>query len=192
MGSQRLRAGRENRRAAAVLLCKKRVPILGQAQTISTRIDESSLSNSANARVPGHVVQPGLVSVIERESARKGSKQFDDGLRCPRGLERDSADPLQTRVHRNEVRVNAQRLAAQQARRPQPLQHEPEDRRVRLHAQPLPRDRVECSGGFSATRSPETRSENESVTCSPLTVWKRVSEPGYKTHTERAAPIASR
>ena len=78
--------------------------ILGQAQTISTRIDESSLSNSANARVPGHVVQPGLVSVIERESARKGSKQFDDGLRCPRGLERDSADPLQTRVHRNEVR----------------------------------------------------------------------------------------
>ena len=45
----------------------------------------------------------------------------------------------QRRVCLQRRRVDPQRLAAQQARRLQPLQHEAEDRRVRLNAQPLPR-----------------------------------------------------
>ena len=39
--------------------------IPGRGQPIPTEIDESSLSMSANARIPGHVLQPGLEMVIE-------------------------------------------------------------------------------------------------------------------------------
>ncbi len=39
--------------------------IPGQTHAIPTRIDESSLSKSANVRIPGHIVQPGLEMVIE-------------------------------------------------------------------------------------------------------------------------------
>ena len=39
--------------------------ILGTSTPIPTEVDESSLSGSANARIPGHVVQPGLEMVIE-------------------------------------------------------------------------------------------------------------------------------
>lgn len=39
--------------------------IPGQRSAIQTRVDESSLSTSANALIPGHVLQPGLEVVIE-------------------------------------------------------------------------------------------------------------------------------
>ena len=39
--------------------------IPGRGRAIPTEIDESSLSMSANARIPGHVLQPGLELVIE-------------------------------------------------------------------------------------------------------------------------------
>ncbi len=42
-----------------------RTEISGRDRTIPTRVDESSLENSANALVPGSVVQPGLEMVIE-------------------------------------------------------------------------------------------------------------------------------
>ena len=39
--------------------------IPGRGRAIPTEVDESSLSMSANARIPGHVLQPGLEMVIE-------------------------------------------------------------------------------------------------------------------------------
>ena len=39
--------------------------IPGTSGPIPTKVDESSLSSSANAEIPGHVVQPGLEMVIE-------------------------------------------------------------------------------------------------------------------------------
>lgn len=42
-----------------------RTQIAGQGRTIPTRVDESSLENSANALIPGRVVQPGLEMMIE-------------------------------------------------------------------------------------------------------------------------------
>ena len=41
------------------------VDIPGKSTPIPTEVDESSLSRSANAEIPGHVVQPGLEMVIE-------------------------------------------------------------------------------------------------------------------------------
>ncbi len=42
-----------------------RTEIAGRSGTIPTRVDESSLENSANALIPGSVMQPGLEMVIE-------------------------------------------------------------------------------------------------------------------------------
>ena len=42
-----------------------RTEVAGQDETIPTRVDESSLDNSANALIPGLIVQPGLEMVIE-------------------------------------------------------------------------------------------------------------------------------
>ena len=42
-----------------------RTEVAGWSGTIPTRVDESSLENSANALIPGSVVQPGLEMVIE-------------------------------------------------------------------------------------------------------------------------------
>ena len=41
------------------------VDIPGKSTPVPTEVDESSLSRSANAEIPGHVVQPGLEMVIE-------------------------------------------------------------------------------------------------------------------------------
>ena len=41
------------------------VEIPGQQSAIPTQVDESSLSRSANARIPGRMIQPGLEIVIE-------------------------------------------------------------------------------------------------------------------------------
>ena len=44
--------------------------IPAQAHSIPTNVDESSLSKSANARIPGRVVQPGLEMVLEVDPER--------------------------------------------------------------------------------------------------------------------------
>lgn len=42
-----------------------RTEVAGRGGTIPTRVDESSLENSANALIPGRVVRPGLEMVVE-------------------------------------------------------------------------------------------------------------------------------
>ena len=55
----------------------------GRTNPIPTRIDESSLSNSANARIPGHIVQPGLEMVIEVDPERTLDPSLGVNRRIP-------------------------------------------------------------------------------------------------------------
>ena len=52
--------------------------------TIPTRVDESSLDNSANSLIPGHVVQPGLEMVIEITPESDSDSSLGVDRRIPR------------------------------------------------------------------------------------------------------------
>ena len=57
--------------------------IPGQLHTIPTQVDESSLSGSVNARIPGWVVQPGLEMVVEVDPGATLDSDVDVPKRIP-------------------------------------------------------------------------------------------------------------
>ena len=59
------------------------VEIPGTSTPIPTAVDESSLSGSANAGIPGHVVQPGLEMVIEVDPEGTLDPEFGVAKRIP-------------------------------------------------------------------------------------------------------------